>query len=287
MTGYGRGECTTEDVRCVAEIRSVNHRFSEVMVRLPSGWMALEEPVKKEVRSVVKRGRADVFVTVEARLSAKEIKVNEQVAEKLVHAAKKLKEVLGLEGTLTLAEIMQLPDVLQVKEEGFHPESYEQQVLQAVKSACASLKAMRIREGEALAKDLITRVEILKDYVKEIGQRAPQVVEDYRKRLHQRLQDFLSEGVLNADRIAAEAAIFAERSDIQEELTRLNSHLDQFLHTLSQPEPVGRRLDFLLQEMNREVNTIGSKANDQRIGSRVVDCKSELEKMREQVQNIE
>jgi uncharacterized protein (TIGR00255 family) len=271
----------------VAEIRSVNHRFSEVMVRLPSGWMALEEPVKKEVRSVVKRGRADVFVTVEARLSAKEIKVNEQVAEKLVHAAKKLKEVLGLEGTLTLAEIMQLPDVLQVKEEGFHPESYEQQVLQAVKSACASLKAMRIREGEALAKDLITRVEILKDYVKEIGQRAPQVVEDYRKRLHQRLQDFLSEGVLNADRIAAEAAIFAERSDIQEELTRLNSHLDQFLHTLSQPEPVGRRLDFLLQEMNREVNTIGSKANDQRIGSRVVDCKSELEKMREQVQNIE
>ncbi|WP_276207717.1 YicC/YloC family endoribonuclease [Paludifilum halophilum] len=288
MTGYGQGESSMDGVRFAVEIRSVNHRYLEVMVRLPSGWTSLEESVKKTVRSHFRRGRVDVFITVEGGGNTRRrAVVDREVAGSIVQAAQQLKKEYQLEGSISIGDLLRLPEVLKVEDPKWDPEEIRDPLLRALEQACCSLKKMRLREGETLAADLTRRAESLSGYVEAIRERAPLVAETHREKLRQRLEEFLEQTEVNEDRLLAEAALFAERADIQEELTRIDSHIGQLREALHQDEPVGRRLDFLLQEMNREVNTIGSKANDATITNRVVDCKSELEKMREQVQNIE
>lgn len=288
MTGYGQGECTVDGVRFVVELRSVNHRYLEMMVRMPTGWISLEEQVKKTIRSAIKRGRIDVFITKEGEgITRRRLGIDWDVAGSVIQAAEELKTTYQVEGTVTIPDLLAMPDVLKAEEVRWDLDQIRPALIKAVEGACSSLVCMRQREGEALFVDLLQHLEKLKKLVAEIGKRAPVVVTEYRDRLHKRLLEFLDEASLEEDRLLAEAAIFADRSDIQEELIRLSSHIDQFHSVLYREEPVGRRLDFLLQEMNREINTIGSKGNDAQITSKVVDFKSELEKMREQVQNIE
>lgn len=287
MTGYGRGDREKDGIRFIVEVRSVNHRFLEIMVRLPSGWMMFEDPVKKVVQSVVRRGRVDVFVTLETADREQTAEVDWQLAKSIVQTVREMNQRLGLSGELTAVDLLKMPQVWTLREKEIVPQDHQSLLMEAVQEACAALLRMRQQEGQALAADLVRRIDNLTRLVDRIRERAPMVVEEYRSRLRQRMNEILSDVDINEDRLLAEAAIFADKSDIQEELTRLESHARQFLDSLSTDEPVGRRLDFLLQEMNREVNTIGSKSGDRLISSWVVECKSELEKMKEQVQNIE
>lgn len=288
MTGYGRG-CRLEDgIRYEVEIRSVNNRFLDITVRLPGGWISLEERIKKEIQSVVRRGRLDVFVQVRAEQpSRRNVTVDWGLAESVVRAAREMKERFALDGSLSVSDLFHVPEVVNVETVPLDPESCSVPLLEAVRNACVDLVEMREKEGGALAEDLVSRTETLRKRLTEIRERAPEVVVDYRRRLQARLKEWMEGVSLDENRLMFEAALYAEKADIEEELTRLESHVNQFRQLLSSGEPVGRRLDFLLQEMNREINTIGSKANDGFISLRVIDCKSELEKMREQVQNIE
>ncbi|MDR6227224.1 YicC/YloC family endoribonuclease [Desmospora profundinema] len=288
MTGYGQGDCEVSGARLHVEIRSVNHRFLEMTIRMPAGWGVMEEEVKSVLRRHLRRGKVNLTLSIEGTpASRREIDVDWELADGLVQVARSLKERYGLSGDITLSQLLQHPDLLQLEEANIQPEAYREPLLETVETAARSLVGMRRKEGESLARDLLTRLQTLERLAEEIGVRAPQVVNQYRKRLGERLRDFLDTASLDEDRILAEAALFADKADIAEELTRLRSHVVQFREALQRNEAVGRRLDFLIQEMNREVNTIGAKANDASIGSRVVECKSELEKMREQVQNIE
>lgn len=288
MTGYGRGYRLEDGIGYEVEIRSVNNRFLDITVRLPGGWVCLEERVKRTIQSMVRRGRVDVFVQVRTEQpSRRKVTVDWGVAESVIRAAREMKEHFSLDGSLSVSDLFHVPEVVSVEEVPLDPESCSVPLLEAVRKACINLVEMREKEGAALAEDLLSRTETLSKRFIEIRERAPRVVEEYRRRLESRLKEWMDGVSLDENRLMMEAALFAERSDIEEELTRLESHLNQFRQLLSSDEPVGRRLDFLLQEMNREINTIGSKANDGQISLYVVDCKSELEKMREQVQNIE
>ncbi|SFS50859.1 TIGR00255 family protein [Marininema halotolerans] len=288
MTGYGRGEVTQQGVRIVVEIKTGNHRFQELVLRMPPGWLSLEDAVKKVVQPVVRRGRGDIFVHVEGMEQLpRTFSIDWGLVDSIVQSTTELNQRYGIATTLSATELLQLPEVLKVEEARFEVQSLQAPLLEAVQSACEQLSMMRRREGEALYHDLLERSKLLQQYCEAIQEHVPKVVLAYQNRLEKRMSEWLDhEGWM--DRIRGEAVLFADKVDIEEELTRLHSHLDQVYRALiDSKEPVGRRLDFLLQEMNREVNTIGSKANDAQIGAFVVECKSEMEKMREQVQNIE
>lgn len=288
MTGYGRGESRAPGKKFTVELKAVNHRFNEVVLRLPRALSPLEDRIRRLINSRVSRGRVDGFFTVEeCGEKTATVKVDKALAVAYYKAMKELQEGLDIEGKIKLKHLIALPGVMAVEEPAEDVEEWWPAVQEAVEGAVASLVQMRVVEGEQLAKDIEKRVEQVELLNRKIIDRAPVVVEEYRERLGVRLNDFLKEAGLDADRLAAEAALFAERSNITEETVRLESHLKQVRTCLGAGEPVGRKLDFLLQEMNREINTIASKANDLEIGRWVVEVKSELEKIREQVQNIE
>src|SRR5690606_20554440 len=288
MTGYGRDCLLKDGISYEGEIGSVNNRYLDITVRLPGGWISLEERIKREIQPLVRRGRVDVFVQIRTdQLSRRNVTVNWEVAEAAIRAAREMKGRFALDGSLSVSDLFHVPEVVTVEEVPLDPESCSEPLREAVRTACIRLVEMRRKEGEALAEDLFSRTETLQNLLVEIRSRAPKVAEEYRRRLETRLKEWMEGVSLDENRLMMEAALYAERADISEELTRLDSHVSQFRRLLSSDEPVGRRLDFLLQEMNREINTIGSKANDGLISLWVVDCKSELEKMREQVQNIE
>lgn len=288
MTGYGRGEIEIEGIRIITEARSVNHRFLEVVVRLPQGWILLEEQIRKLVQQVVRRGRVDVFVSVEGKqTSNKRVAVDWEVVNSFLQASKQIEERLGVPANLTVADLIHKPEcwiIEETKEEGEH---LKQAITDAVEQACFNLKEMRVQEGNHLAMDLQKRIGYLLETIAEIKELAPIVEQQIRQRLISKLDDLLSGREVDQDRILTEVAIYADKADITEECIRLESHAQQFILALQADEPVGRRLEFLIQEMNREINTIGSKANQQNIPALVVLAKSELEKMKEQVQNIE
>ncbi|SFJ62123.1 YicC/YloC family endoribonuclease [Thermoflavimicrobium dichotomicum] len=288
MTGYGRGEAEIDQVRIVTEIRSVNHRFLDIVVRLPAGWLSFEEGMKRVVKKYIKRGRVDVFVSVEGQLSPeKQVTVDWKLVAGYVQASKEIEKHFNIQGELTLSDLIRLPDIWLIEESKWDEDHYRSALFASLEKACEALQAMREQEGQHLAEDLAFRIQKISGIVAEMEELAPQVVESLEKRLYDKLKEWIHENQEMEDRILAEIAVFADKADITEELTRLKSHTKKFLESLSSEEPIGRRLDFLLQEMNREVNTIGSKANHQSISMLVVDAKSELEKMKEQVQNIE
>lgn len=289
MTGFGRGESRSDDVgRIIVEMKAVNHRFSEVVFRMPRQFSQLEEQARKTVQSRVARGRVEVFVSWEAAAKAKGVKVDKELAMAYHNSLKELGQEIGSKSELSLDTLARLPDVLKVEEGEVSAEDLGPVFDEAVTAAVESLIAMREREGAAQAADLHARVSKLEALSQGIASRAPQVVDEYKSRLARRLDELLPAGnTVDPQRLAQEVAIFADRSDVAEELQRLSSHLDQFRATLAGGESIGRKLDFLVQEIGREFNTIGSKANDVSITNQVVEAKSELEKIREQVQNIE
>jgi len=288
MTGYGRGESSAQGKKFIVELKAVNHRFIEVVLRLPRSILPMEDRIKRLIQSRITRGRIDGFLGVEdCGEKTAAVKVDKALAAAYYKAMKELQEDLGVEGKIKLKHLIALPGILVLEETAEDIEEWWPAVQEAVEAAVDNLVQMRVIEGEQLAKDIWKRVGYIAQLSAKIRERSPVVVEEYRKRLETRLNDFIKDGSLDAVRLAAEAVLFAERSNITEETVRLDSHLSQVYACFGSNEAVGRKIDFLIQEMNREVNTIASKANDLEIGRLVVEIKSELEKIREQVQNIE
>lgn len=288
MTGYGKGESQTPLGNFTVEIRSVNHRYGEISVRLPRLFYAFEQDIKKLVAAQLKRGKIDVSVQWEEATAATSVpQLDMVVARGYYDAYMRLAKELNLPQDAPLANIMMQKGVLKESAGSVEESELLPQLLEAVKGAVAAIDGMRIREGEALKGDLQSRRQQIAAWTGEIGERAPQVVTEYRLKLKARLEQLLDGAELDEARLAQEVALLADRGDITEELVRLASHFGQFDDALTAAEPVGRKLDFLMQELNREVNTIGSKSNDVSITTLVVQIKAEMEKMREQVQNVE
>ncbi|MBB5323733.1 uncharacterized protein (TIGR00255 family) [Anoxybacillus tepidamans] len=287
MTGFGRSKQTNGRISMTVEMKSVNHRFREISVRLPRQLLIFEDKIKKVISQYVKRGRVEVFITIEGEgWTKRKLQVDWQLMSDYYERLQEATAHFSLQDRITLGQLFQLEGVTEVMEEEAENEKVEQLLLSATEEAAQQLKAMREKEGQALLYDIREQLAVITQCVHHVQQLAPEVAKRYHERLMKRINE-LVQGAVDETRLAMEVAIFAEKADINEELKRIRSHIEQLQITLYQSEPIGRKLDFLVQELNREVNTIGSKANDSRIALQVVEMKSALEKVKEQVQNIE
>ena len=288
MTGYGKGEVSTPHGSFIVEIRSVNHRYGEISVRMPRSFYALENDVKRLASSLLKRGKIDISVQWDETNAANALpQLDMVVARGYYEAYASLAKELNLPQDAATSYIMSLKGVMKEMTVSVDETELQPQLLAAVQSAVSALDNMRNREGAALADDLKARRKQIAEWSASIGERVPQMVTEYRLKLKVRLDQLLDGKEMDESRLAQEVALLADRCDITEELVRLASHFKQFDEALCSAEAVGRKLDFLMQEMNREVNTIGSKSNDAGITNLVIQIKAEMEKMREQVQNVE
>ena len=289
MTGFGKRESLCQGTMVGVEIRSVNHRFCEMMMRLPKPLSHMELGLKEQVKRICERGRIELTVTMNGGGSGanKTVQVDRAMASRYVQGLRDLQREFKLSGTVDVNVVAGFRDLFFTSEESAVIKDVPKVVEGLVQRALTDLEKMRKKEGTALQKDLLQRVQIVEGRLQVIQQRIPLALQVSADRLKARVAKLLEGERVNEDRIAQEIAMLAERSDVTEELTRLKSHVAQFHSALKSKDPVGKRLDFLLQEMGREVNTIGSKASDSEISAQVVDLKSELEKIREQVQNIE
>jgi len=288
MTGYGKAEETADDGRVAVELRSVNHRYGEITVKLPRQFLALEGELKKRVAERCKRGKIDVFVQFEPLAGGSCLpQVNFPLARAYHEVFTSMNHQFGNYEPVSLGLIVAQKDVLASQEMTVELEKLAPQLLTTLAAALDSLEQMRSREGESLAAEITGRVAAVTGLVERIAGRAPLAVAANGERFRERIARLLGDTQLDESRLAQEVALLADRMEITEELVRLRSHFQQFAATMELDEPVGRKLDFLLQEMNREVNTIGSKANDGEIAAMVVELKAEMEKVREQIQNIE
>lgn len=291
MTGFGRGEYTDGKRSIIAEIKSVNHRYGDINVKMPRRYSFAEEKVKAAVKQIVRRGKTDVSIVVE-NLTEEDvaIKLNTPVAKQYADNLQELQDIFQLDGEITLQFLAALPDVMKAVPNVEDEEEICRAIEIPVREAVENLNRMRMTEGEKLAEDLIMRGGLIQDLVRRIEKRSPQVTAEYKEKLTERIKELLDNNItVPEDRIMLEAAIFADKCSITEELVRLDSHMVQLKNILegSGNQPAGKKLDFLVQEMNREANTIGSKANDIEITGLMLEIKSEIEKIREQVQNIE
>ena len=290
MTGFGRGESSDGKRNITAEIKTVNHRYSDINIKMPKRYSFAEERIKAIAKKKIKRGKAEISIIVE-NIAEEDmlVKLNTLIAKQYIDNLNELKTTYGLSGDIDIGLIATMPDVMKSVPDVEDEEEIANVMEQAVLLATENLDGMRAVEGAKLAEDLMMRGELVRETVKKIEERAPLVVKDYTEKLYNRIKE-LTEGAVDVpdERILMEAAVFADKSNITEELVRLDSHMIQLKNILSSGEsPVGKKLDFLVQEMNREANTIGSKSNDMEITSLMLEAKSEIEKIREQVQNIE
>ena len=288
MTGYGRGEIQAPSGICVVEVRSLNHRYCEIAVKTPRGFAAVENRIREIVRSRFSRGRFDIHASVDfTTLSPRKLVVDHALARQLYLALTDLGRELGLSGQMNLATLLELREVVRVEENEHNVEAVWPALQEALDSALASLERMRISEGEALGRDILQRIQLIEQWLEQIKSRLPALLIEYRQKLETRISRFFGDIEVDPIRLAQEVVFYAERTDVTEEMIRLNTHLGEFKKLLRANEPVGRKLDFLVQEMNREINTTSSKIADGDVASLVIDIKSELERIREQAQNIE
>lgn len=288
MTGYGKGEASNESRKVTIEIKSVNNRFLDINTRFPKSLSYVEDTVKKQIQEVVKRGTLDVYYTYEVTGDTdKVVEADIPLAGEYLAAMRTVKDELGLPDDITAMSVLRMPDVLTVTAAEDDREEIKALFEKAAKEAVASLDAMRVVEGRSAKSDLAKLVGNIITSLKSVITRAPLVVVDYRDKLSKRIAELLDQPAADETRIATEVAVFADKCDINEEISRLTSHIDQFTKALESGEPQGRRLDFLSQEMNREINTMGSKANDLELSKLVIEMKNELEKIKEQIRNVE
>jgi uncharacterized protein (TIGR00255 family) len=288
MTGYGRSEVRHAHLALTVEARSVNHRYLDIALRYPRIYASLEARMKQRVSAYFTRGRIDITLgQQESADTRRALLLDHTLAQQYYDALQRLQESLGLPGTIDLSLIASLRDVFKVEEASADVENDWDIIAQGLDAALQALQIMRRQEGEVLSRDFHQRLQAMAQQSQSIRQRVPQVVVEYQQRLAQRVKDLFAQFELDPNRVAQEAVLFAERSDITEELTRLEAHMQACARLLSSSEAVGRKIEFLVQEMHREVNTIGSKSNDTAIAHSVVELKSEIERMREQIQNIE
>ncbi|NLZ47111.1 MAG: YicC family protein [Clostridiales bacterium] len=288
MTGYGREQVLIGTREILVEIRSVNHRYYEFSSRTPRAYGYLEEKLKSFLNGKISRGKVEVLVSIFNQEGTDAcIEVNKTIAKEYVEALRDAGAELGLKDDLALSNIMRLQDIFTVKKVTESEEEIWNAVKQVAEVALNKFVIMREVEGGKMKEDISSRLDFIEKTVGEIEARSPNVTEAYRERLINKLKDVLADQNIDESRLITEAAIFAEKTAVDEETVRLRSHIDQFRKLIEIKEPVGRKLDFLVQEMNREVNTTGSKCQDLTITKMVVDLKSEIEKIREQIQNIE
>lgn len=293
MTGYGRGEATGDDLTVTVELRAVNNRYLDCTVKMPRTYLFAEDAVKEHVQSQVARGKVDVFVNL-ARTGGDDlaVTVNEPVARAYMEALSKLYGMSGGEaakgkGEYPLTALAGFPNVLTVEKREEDQEGVKNLLLSALDAALSDFNAMREREGNRLREDILGKAAVIEELTGKVEERSPGIVADYRARLEAKMAEVLKDAKIDESRILTEAAVFADKVAVDEETVRLRSHLEQLRHLLEQGGAVGRKLDFLLQEFNREANTIGSKCSDVETARYVVDLKAEIEKIREQIQNLE
>ncbi|MBQ3285960.1 MAG: YicC family protein [Ruminococcus sp.] len=288
MTGFGRAELSVGNRDIIVEIKSVNHRYFEFSCRTSRGYNFLEDKLKKYVAERVSRGKVDMYVSVtDNDDSSVEVELNKPLASGYINAMRAMVEEYGVKDDISVSTLSRFNDVFQITRPPADEDAVFADVKVAVDAALEHFLSMRQAEGEKLKADILSRAQTIIDIVGEIEERSPQTVQEYRDRLYAKLSEVLQSTNIDDQRILTEAAIFADKVAVDEETVRLRSHFDQMKQFLDSGVPVGRKLDFIVQEMNREANTIGSKVNDSALAHKVVDIKGELEKIREQVQNIE
>ncbi len=288
MTGYGKGTASSAGLTVTAEIKTVNHKFFDWNMKMPKGFLFVEDDAKKAVAGAVSRGHVDLYLTVEKQTAeAGEYRADAALARMYVDSARQLSETLGVPFDITASSLMKNPDIVTLSETEIDDETVRKVTLQAVSEAVSALVAMREREGAALAADLSEKLASIEASLEEVKKEAPRAVAEYRRKLRARIDEALGQLPLDEARLATEVALFADKCAIDEEISRLGAHIAAMRALISSQGQVGRKLDFLVQEMNRETNTIGSKANDLAITERVLAMKNDIEKIREQAQNAE
>ncbi|MCP3057153.1 YicC/YloC family endoribonuclease [Myxococcus fulvus] len=288
MTGFGAGRARVGDEEVSVELRSLNHKFCEVKARLPRELASLEPLVTKQVKDRLARGSVELLVKRQSSTASGTVPtVDLNLAREYLRTFRELAKELGLSQDVTWSQVANQQGVVRLEEKGVDLEAATPAVTAALDQALGALEKMRLVEGEAIHADLDARMKLLEGWSREVAQLAPRAVQDYQQRLTERVAELARGVAVDPQRLAQEVALFAERTDIAEEVTRLASHLEQFRALMASQEPTGRRMDFLVQEMHREVNTTGSKSQHADISARVVSMKAEVERIREQVQNVE
>ena len=288
MTGYGSAKGSTGDIDISIELRSVNNRYLDCNIRMPRVYTAAEDAMKALIQSFVTRGKVDVYVTLDVSQTGEaSISVNKPLADAYMAALKSLSDDFGIENDVKTMALARFPDVLQMEKKEADVDSVSAGLCAVLRDALEAFNAMRTNEGEKMFHDISARIDSIENFTCLAEERSPVVAAEYRGKLEKRMMDVLQNTEIDESRILTEAAIFADRIAVNEEIVRLKSHISQLREILQSAEPVGRKLDFLIQEVNREANTIGSKGNDIEMAKIVVELKAEIEKMREQIQNIE
>ncbi|MBO4816523.1 MAG: YicC family protein [Clostridia bacterium] len=288
MTGYGRSTYERQGREYIVEIKSVNNRYSDINIKSPRSLNYLEEEIKKVILNNVARGKIDLFITFNNNSDlGKKINLNTEIAKKYIEELKKLANEADIIDNINIMDISRFPDVLNIKVEEEAEEVIKNELLEALNQAIENFVDMRIKEGIKIKQDLESRIDLIKEKIENISKISSGLVEEYIVKLEERIKELLKTDVVDQNRLAQEVVIYSDKCSVEEEITRLKSHISQFLNLLNSETAVGKKLDFLIQEMNRETNTIGSKANNLNITNYVVDIKTELENIREQIQNIE
>ena len=287
MTGYGRGNISKNEREYQIEIKSVNHRYLDISAKMPRQLSYLEDAIKKEIASKVKRGKIDVFITFNNNsLEGRTIKINTELAHAYIEELKRLSEKEKILSDIQVTEISKYPDVLNIQNEQ-DDDKIKEELIEVLNDAIENFISMRQTEGSKISEDLLKRLDYIEVKVNEISKLSTGLIEEYVVKLEARIKEILKDQEIDKQRLAQEVVIYADKCSVEEEITRLNSHILQFKNLLNSEEAVGKKLDFIVQEMNRETNTIGSKANNLDITNRVIDLKTEIENIREQIQNIE
>ena len=287
MTGFGKNNLAINDRNYQVEIRSVNHRYLDINIKMPRQLTYLEEIIKKAISTKIKRGKIDVSISFENNSAeGRNVKINTEIAKMYIEQLRKLAEEENILSDIQVTEITKLPDVLNINIDQ-DDDTIKQELLESVSIATDNLIEMKQTEGNKIAEDLIRRINYIEEKILKISELSTGLIEEYVVKLEERIKEILKTDIIDKSRIAQEVVIYADKTSIEEEITRLKSHIIQFRNLLKEEEPVGKKIDFLIQEMNRETNTIGSKANNLEIVNGVIDIKTELENIREQIQNIE
>lgn len=287
MTGYGKQSLNVDGREYQVEIKSVNHRYLDINIKMPKTLSYLEETVKKEISEKIKRGKVDVFITYENNSKeGRNITINKELAKLYIEQLKELAEEEKISSNIEVMEIAKFPDILTIKVDE-EDEKIKQEIIQVTTEATNKIVEMKAIEGEKIAQDLLQRINKIENKIMEISSKSTGLIEEYVVKLEERIKQILKEQEIDQNRLAQEIVIYADKCSIQEEITKLNSHIAQFKELLKKDEPVGKRIDFLIQEMNRETNTIGSKSNSLEITNTVIEIKTEIENLREQIQNVE
>jgi uncharacterized protein (TIGR00255 family) len=288
MTGFGKSELMHDGRKISVEVKSVNNRFLDINIRQPRFMLSYEEAVRKFIKQRLARGRVDVFINYSSeREDSKEVNVDMALVSAYLKAGRKIAAATGIEDDLTVSQMVRLPDVISYEEKEDDSRAIEELLLDTIGKALDELKAARNREGELLKKDISKRLDMLFGFADQINAKEKVVVEEYRQKLRERLNELLQNVAPDDQRIAQEVAIYADKANITEEVVRIKSHIKQFLRLADETTAQGRNMDFIVQELNREFNTIGSKSQDTGIINAVLAAKGEVEKIREQIQNIE